>query len=234
MSLQEAADARKQKLAALKKRKAAALTGHRDPTDADDSPECVLLSPASALQARTDCAPASPQPAAPRASSSATTTRTRARRASTPAPTRPTRSRSRSRASQTRPLPRTSCSARRSSCVLLLLLLLLLSPPRLSLTSSLLLCLASHLQDLTNIQPKKPNWDLKRDLDRKVRLGSPLWRRSSSLLAGEAQPAPGRRSTDAPHLSQLTKLKPKTDLAISQLIRASPPSSAPSAPPRSR
>ena len=43
MSLQEAADARKQKLAALKKRKAAALTGHRDPADADDSPKCVLL-----------------------------------------------------------------------------------------------------------------------------------------------------------------------------------------------
>ncbi|GAA5996108.1 CCDC12/cwf18 family protein [Rhodotorula paludigena] len=38
--------------------------------------------------------------------------------------------------------------------------------------------------NLTNIQPKKPNWDLKRDLDRK-----------------------------------LAKLKPKTDLAISQLIR---------------
>ncbi|BGP13803.1 hypothetical protein JCM10213_006365 [Rhodosporidiobolus nylandii] len=38
--------------------------------------------------------------------------------------------------------------------------------------------------DLTNIQPKKPNWDLKRDLERK-----------------------------------LAKLKPKTDLAISQLIR---------------
>ncbi|KAI5479611.1 coiled-coil domain containing [Pseudohyphozyma bogoriensis] len=38
--------------------------------------------------------------------------------------------------------------------------------------------------DLTNIQPKKPNWDLKRDLDRK-----------------------------------LAKLKGKTDLAISQLIR---------------
>ncbi|GAA5848411.1 hypothetical protein JCM8547_004507 [Rhodosporidiobolus lusitaniae] len=38
--------------------------------------------------------------------------------------------------------------------------------------------------DLTNIQPKKPNWDLKRDLDRK-----------------------------------LAKLKPKTELAISQLIR---------------
>ncbi|GAA6004561.1 hypothetical protein JCM10207_000935 [Rhodosporidiobolus poonsookiae] len=38
--------------------------------------------------------------------------------------------------------------------------------------------------DLTNIQPKKPNWDLKRDLERK-----------------------------------LSKLKPKTDLAISQLIR---------------
>lgn len=29
-------------------------------------------------------------------------------------------------------------------------------------------------QDLTNIQPKKPNWDLKRDLDRKVRRGKPL------------------------------------------------------------
>ncbi|GAA6062044.1 hypothetical protein JCM10212_005029 [Sporobolomyces blumeae] len=38
--------------------------------------------------------------------------------------------------------------------------------------------------DLTNIQPKKANWDLKRDLDRK-----------------------------------LSKLKPKTELAISQLIR---------------
>ncbi|GAA5822978.1 hypothetical protein JCM11251_004444 [Rhodosporidiobolus azoricus] len=38
--------------------------------------------------------------------------------------------------------------------------------------------------DLTNIQPKKPNWDLKRDLDRK-----------------------------------LARLRPKTDLAISQLIR---------------
>ncbi|KAK4058745.1 hypothetical protein OIO90_000189 [Microbotryomycetes sp. JL221] len=38
--------------------------------------------------------------------------------------------------------------------------------------------------DLTNIQPKRANWDLKRDLDRK-----------------------------------LAKLKPKTDLAISQLIR---------------
>ncbi|TNY21614.1 cwf18 pre-mRNA splicing factor-domain-containing protein [Rhodotorula diobovata] len=38
--------------------------------------------------------------------------------------------------------------------------------------------------DLTNIQPKKPNWDLKRDLDRK-----------------------------------LSKLRPKTDMAISQLIR---------------
>ncbi|GAA5885313.1 hypothetical protein JCM6882_009566 [Rhodosporidiobolus microsporus] len=38
--------------------------------------------------------------------------------------------------------------------------------------------------DLTNIQPKKPNWDLKRDLERK-----------------------------------LSKLRPKTDLAISQLIR---------------
>ncbi|GAA6042768.1 hypothetical protein JCM8097_007467 [Rhodosporidiobolus ruineniae] len=38
--------------------------------------------------------------------------------------------------------------------------------------------------DLTNIQPKKPNWDLKRDLERK-----------------------------------LNKLKPKTELAISQLIR---------------
>ncbi|BGO97642.1 hypothetical protein RTG_01482 [Rhodotorula toruloides ATCC 204091] len=38
--------------------------------------------------------------------------------------------------------------------------------------------------DLTNIQPKKPNWDLKRDLERK-----------------------------------LAKLKPKTELAISQLIR---------------
>ncbi|GAA5864372.1 hypothetical protein JCM5353_007127 [Sporobolomyces roseus] len=38
--------------------------------------------------------------------------------------------------------------------------------------------------DLTNIQPKKANWDLKRDLERK-----------------------------------LSKLKPKTELAISQLIR---------------
>ncbi|GAA5989294.1 hypothetical protein JCM10908_001245 [Rhodotorula pacifica] len=38
--------------------------------------------------------------------------------------------------------------------------------------------------DLTNIQPKKPNWDLKRDLDRK-----------------------------------LSKLKPKTEQAIAQLIR---------------
>ncbi|GAA5896465.1 hypothetical protein JCM5296_000673 [Sporobolomyces johnsonii] len=38
--------------------------------------------------------------------------------------------------------------------------------------------------DLTNIQPKKANWDLKRDLERK-----------------------------------LAKLKPKTELAISQLIR---------------
>jgi len=42
------------------------------------------------------------------------------------------------------------------------------------------------LQDLINIQPKKPNWDLKRDLERK-----------------------------------LSKLKPKTDHAISTLIRTS-------------
>ena len=49
MSLQEAADARKQKLAALKKRKAAALTGTKDSADPDDdNPECVQL-----LRART-------------------------------------------------------------------------------------------------------------------------------------------------------------------------------------
>ena len=47
-------------------------------------------------------------------------------------------------------------------------------------------------QDLTNIQPKKPNWDLKRDLERK-----------------------------------LAKLKPKTDHAISTLIRTSAPSPCP-------
>ncbi len=57
-------------------------------------------------------------------------------------------------------------------------------PPIATVISLLTSLLAS--QDLTNIQPKKPNWDLKRDLERK-----------------------------------LAKLKPKTDHAISTLIRTS-------------
>lgn len=36
--------------------------------------------------------------------------------------------------------------------------------------------------DLTNIQPKKPNWDLKRDLERKVRVGFRLPSPSFSCL----------------------------------------------------
>ncbi|GAA5896295.1 hypothetical protein JCM8208_001839 [Rhodotorula glutinis] len=128
MSLQEAADARKQKLAALKKRKAAALTGQRDPADADDTNDAEGFkfrnydpdTGKARKHARTDEADTVEKQVEGLADQA-------------------------------------------------------IAQDELQRAQEL---------DLTNIQPKKPNWDLKRDFDRK-----------------------------------LTKLKPKTDLAISQLIR---------------
>ncbi|GAA5942722.1 hypothetical protein JCM3775_005026 [Rhodotorula graminis] len=129
MSLQEAAEARKQKLAALKKRKAAALTGTKDSADADDNnPDAEGFkfrnydpdTGKARKHARTDEADTVEKQVEGLADQA-------------------------------------------------------IAQDELQRAQEL---------DLTNIQPKKPNWDLKRDLDRK-----------------------------------LSKLKPKTDLAISQLIR---------------
>ncbi|BGP37877.1 hypothetical protein JCM10450v2_001813 [Rhodotorula kratochvilovae] len=126
MSLQEAADARKAKLAALKKRKAAALAGPRDDADEHDSTEAFKFrnydpdTGKARKHARTDEADTVEQ--------------------------------------QVHGLTDAA-----------------IAQDEIQRAQEL---------DLTNIQPKKPNWDLKRDLDRK-----------------------------------LSKLKPKTEMAISQLIR---------------
>lgn len=91
MSLQEAAEARKAKLAALKKRKQLHDAGTR--ADQDDGEQSVSLS-LGACWTATDAT----APAATRRSASATTTQRRERRGNMPAPTRTTPSRSRSRA----------------------------------------------------------------------------------------------------------------------------------------
>ncbi|GAA6051871.1 hypothetical protein JCM3770_005512 [Rhodotorula araucariae] len=126
MSLQEAADARKAKLAALKKRKAAVLAGTRDGPDEPDAAEAFKFrnydpdTRKARKHARTDEADTVEQ--------------------------------------QVQGLTDAA-----------------IAQDEIQRAQEL---------DLTNIQPKKPNWDLKRDLDRK-----------------------------------LSKLKPKTEMAISQLIR---------------
>ncbi|GAA5853731.1 hypothetical protein JCM9279_000289 [Rhodotorula babjevae] len=130
MSLQQAADARKHKLAALKKRKAAALTGHTDPADADDTNDAE----AEAFKFR-NYDPDTGKARKHARTDEADTVEKQVEGLADQA----------------------------------------IAQDELQRAQEL---------DLTNIQPKKPNWDLKRDLDRK-----------------------------------LSKLKPKTDLAISQLIR---------------